>query len=233
MSKKTLIMIISDNNIESIKRSILEIDNVDNADLLIVDEGSDYDIMKIISKFPKVKCIKHEMKQGYGSCIDAALDYSRDMDYDYLITLACDVKNITNDVTEIIKNLDYGYDIVSCSRILENYNYDKIDENIIKFYEEIAIPFNEEINLNFTDPLSEIKGFNIEATEHILLTELTHGVHLQILIQGVFYGCNIIEIPSETGLELGKEIDEIENSLDHYLAIITTEKFLFNKGKIN
>ena len=233
MTKKILIMVVSDNNLEAVKKAIIEIDNVDIADFLIVDDGSSYDIMSVISKYPKIKCIKHEFQQGYGSCIDAALDYSRDMDYDYLLVLECDAKNITNDVNEIIKNLDYGYDIVSCSRILENFEYKSLNPDLVKFYEEIAIPFNDETGIDFTDPLSGNKGFNVQAMEHVLLTELTHGVHFQLLIQGLFYGCNLIEIPSDAGLQLGNELNEVENPLNHFLAVLTTEKFLFNKGAIN
>ena len=233
MAKKILILVVSDNNLEAVKKAIIEIDNIDNTDLLIVDDGSAYDIMKVISKYPKVKCIKHEQGQGYGSCIDSALDFSRDMDYDYLLILECDAKNITSDVPEILKNLDYGYDIVSCSRILENYEFRQLDADLIKFYEEITIPFNQETGSDFTDPLSGIKGFNVQAMEHILLTEQTHGVHLQLLIQGLFYGCNIIEIPSGSGMPLGIELNENENPLNHFLAVLTTEKFLFNKRTVN
>lgn len=233
MSPKILIAIISDNNAEQVKKSILETDNIENADLLIMDDGSDYDIMDLISKYKKVKCIKHEMKQGYGACVDAAFDFSRDMEYDYIILLGCDSSNLTGDVNEIIKNLEYGYDIVNCSRVLENYEYNNLEPEMKKFYEEIAAQFNEETGLDITDPLSENKGFNVQSIEHILLTELTHGVHLQILIQGQFYGGNIIEIPSESGLKIGKEIADIEYPLEHYLAVITTEKFLFNKGPVN
>ncbi|HPS56507.1 MAG TPA: glycosyltransferase [Spirochaetota bacterium] len=233
MTKKILIMIVSDNNLEAVKKAIIQIDNVDNTDLLIVDDGSTYDILKIISKYPKVKCIKHEFKLGYGSCVDAALDYSRDLEYDYLLILECDAKNITNDVNEIIKNLDYGYDIVSCSRILENFDYGNLDPDLIKFYEEIAASFKDETDSDFTDPLSGNKGFNVQAMEHVLLTELTHGVFFQVLIQGLFYGCSVIEIPSDAGLQLGNELTENENPLNHFIAVLTTEKFLFNKGAIN
>jgi len=233
MPKKILILIVSDNNMECIKNAVMELDNVDYADLLIVDDGSDYDIMSLLGKHKKVKCIRHEFEQGYGACIDTALNYARDMEYDYFITLDCETRNITNDIPEIVKNLDYGYDIVSCSRILENYNYEKIDKDILSFYETIAAPFNEETGLDFTDPLSGNKGFNVQATEHIVLTEVTHGIHIQLLIQGVFYGCSIIEIPSDSCLEPGKEINERDNLLDYFIALITTEKFLFNKGTIN
>ena len=48
--KKHLICIISDNNIEFVKKAIPEIQNVDDADLLIIDDGSDYDIIDEIKE---------------------------------------------------------------------------------------------------------------------------------------------------------------------------------------
>ena len=45
MQNNILITIMSDNNLEYIKKAILEIQNLDKADLLIIDDGSDYDIL--------------------------------------------------------------------------------------------------------------------------------------------------------------------------------------------
>ena len=63
--KKHLICIISDNNIEFVK-AIPEIQNVDDADLLIIDDGSDYDVMDGISDYQFSKMLIHEMPLGYG-----------------------------------------------------------------------------------------------------------------------------------------------------------------------
>jgi len=87
--------------------------------------------------------------------------------------------------------------------------------------------------LNITDPLSENKGYNLDSLNELELTDSGHGVLLQVFIQGVYFGSNILEIPSESGLALGEEINEYENFLEEINALIETEKYLYNKGTIN
>ena len=87
MENKILITIISYNNMESIRRAILEIQNFDKVDLLIIDDGSDYDILDEIEEFKFVKCISHDDFSGYGTCLATAISFARDLNYQYLITL--------------------------------------------------------------------------------------------------------------------------------------------------
>jgi len=231
--KNHLICIISDNNIEFIKKAIPEIQNVDDADLLIIDDGSDYDIIEEISDYKFVKCIMHEMPLGYGTCIDAAFTFAKDLGYKFLITLDPSTSGMIKDVPFIMDNLKYGYDIVSCSRLLENYDIEKLDRNLIEIYEVIADEINSTAELSITDPLSSNKGYNIESVKEFELTDSGHGVLLQIFIQGSYFGYSIIEIPSEAELPPGTELFEYENPLESFHAIIETEKYLYNKGTIN
>lgn len=233
MRKNNLICIISDNNIEFIKKAILEIENIDTADLLVIDDGSEYDIIEEIKEYSFVKCIIHEMPLGYGSCLDTAFTYARDMEYKYLLTLNPETAGVIKDVPAILDNLKYGYDIVTCSRILENYDYNSIDKSLLEIYEIISQELNNVAELNLTDPLSENKGYNIEALNEVELTDKGHGVLLQVFIQGAYFGSNIIEIPSESGLSFGEEICEYENPLEELSAVIETEKYLYDKGSIN
>lgn len=231
--KNQLICIISENNLEFIKKAIIEIQNVDDADLLIIDDGSDYDIVEEISDYKFARCIIHENPLGYGTCIDAAFTYSRDMGYKFLITLDPSTSGMVKDIPLIMDNLKYGYEIVTCSRILENYEYEKIDKNLIEIYEIISGEMNSASDLNITDPLSTNKGYNLESLKEIELTDSGHGVLLQIFIQGGYFGYSIIEIPSEAGCIPGNELYEYENPLQIFHAIIETEKYLYNKGTIN
>lgn len=233
LMKNHLICIISDNNIEFIKKAIPEIENVDDADLLIVDDGSDYDIIEEISDYKFAKCIMHEMPLGYGTCIEAAFTYAKDMDYKFLITLDPSTSGMIKDLSFIMNNLKYGYDIVNCSRLLENYDLEKLDKDLIGIYEVIAEEVNNAAELSITDPLSTNKGYNIESIREFELTDSGYGILLQIFIQGSYFGSNIIEIPSEADLPLGTEFYEYENPFESFHAIIETEKYLYNKGTIN
>ncbi len=233
MEKSILISLISNNNLEFIKSAILDIQNFDQVDLLIIDDGSDYDILEEIADFKFVKSIIHDEGLGYGACLSSAIIFARDMDYKYLITLNSEQTGFVKDIPEIINNLEYGYDIVTCSRILENSDYSKIDESILTFFDELTDYLNKVTELNLTDPLSEIKGYNISTTKDIDLTVEDHGVLLQLFVQSSYFGYNLIEIPSESGSSFGKELELYDNPLESFIAVIETEKYLYNKGSIN
>jgi hypothetical protein len=233
MINNILITIISNNNLEYVIKAILEIQNFDKVDLLIIDDGSDFDILDEIKEFKSVKCIIHDEFTGYGSCLASAFIFARDFSYNYLITLNPEEAGFVKDIPNIINNLDYGYDIITCSRILENSDYTKISENIIELYEKLSNYLKSIIDIDITDPLSPNKGFNMTNIKDIDLTDDSHGALLQIFVQSSYYGHNIIEIPSESGSSFGKELEIYEDPLDTFFIIIETEKYLYNKGSIN
>lgn len=233
MEKSILITIISNNNLEFIKSAILEIQNFDKVDLLIIDDGSEYDILDEIKEFKFVKSIIHDEGLGFGACFASAVNFARDLEYKYLITLNPEETGFVKDIPNIINNLDYGYDIVTCSRILENSNYSKIDENIINFFDDLTDYLNKVTEQNLTDPLSQNKGYNIGTTKDMDLTAEDHGIFLQLFVQSSYFGYNVIEIPSESDSLFGEELNLYDNPLESFIAVIETEKYLYNKGSIN
>jgi len=73
MEKNIIIAVISNNNLEYIKSTILQVQNFDNIDLLIIDDGSEYDILDEIKEYKSVKSIIHDEGLGYGACIASAV----------------------------------------------------------------------------------------------------------------------------------------------------------------
>jgi hypothetical protein len=233
MDKNILIAIISENNLEYIRKAILEIQNLEKVDLLIIDDGSDYDIFEEIKEFKFVKCISHNEPSGYGACLAAAFIFTKNFNYKYLITLNPEENGFIKDISNIINNLDYGYDIITCSRILENSSYCMIKEKTLDIYEKISFCLKDVTEMDITDPLSPNKGYNINSIESLELTDETHGALLQLFVQGAYYGYNIIEIPAESGSSFGNELDLYNDPLDTFSIIIETEKYLYDKGSIN
>ena len=233
MENNILIAIISNNNLEYIIKAILEIQNLEKADILIIDDGSDYDIFDEISEYKFVKCISHYDHSGYGACLSAAFLFAKDFNYKYLVTIDPKESGFVKDIPCIINNLDYGYDIITCSRILENPDYCKIDENILELYEIISTNLYEITEMDITDPLSPNKGYNIKAIQELDLTDDTHGVLLQLFIQASYYGYNVMEIPSESGSSFGIELNLYNDPLGIFNIIIESEKYLYNKKSIN
>ena len=233
MQKEFLVALISDNNINNINKALGILENLKDVDTIVIDNGSSYNLIDEIEDYKFAKCILVETQMGYGECFFAAYNFAKDMDYKYLITIDSKSNDILKEIEAIKENLKYGYDFVTCSRILENYDYNKIDSATTEITEALCNSLNEACAFNLTDPLSPNKGFIIESLAEMELTETSHGIFLQIFIQGEYFGYNAIEIPSQSNLNLGEELTEYDDPLIKFISIIETEKFLYNKGTIN
>lgn len=231
--KKTLIMLISDNNLEFINRGILETGNIEDADLLIIDEASEYDILEEIAEHKTVKCILHTQPLGYGACIVESIQYANSFNYKYLITADCRAEKFRDNISTIQNNLNYGYDIVTCSRILENYKHELIEDDIIEMLDAVALCLRESTGLDLTDPLSPDMGLGLKNMEQIFLTEDGQGALLQLFVQAVYFGYTVIEVPAEEDRRITRNDFESDEPLDEFLSVIETEKYLYNKGSIN
>lgn len=231
--KKTLVMVISENNLEAVTRTIHEIGNMDNTDLLIIDEASDYDLIEELKDHKSVKCILHPIPQGFGTSFAEAINYGNNFEYDFLITADCRVKKLRDNISSIQNNLNYGYDIVTCSRILENYSHEMIEDEILEMLNTLSISLMENTGLDLTDPLSPDKGLNLKNMEQIFLTEDGQGALLQLFVQSVYFGYTVIEIPAEEDIKIGRNDFDSDDPLDEFLSVIETEKYLYSKGSIN
>lgn len=233
MNNKTLIIIPFMEKIKLSEQRVLEIINSIEYDMLFIDDRNDNFVNKFLTINPKITFIKHEVPLGYGACFVTGYSYARDFEYDIMMTISPDSINARILIDEMEKNIIYGYDIVSCSRLLENYGHNKIAPGYIQITEEISQSLNKKIENDITDPLSEIKAYRLNSLKGMELTEFGHGILLQIWIQSSNLGLLIIELPHEPITHFGRELDEDENSLEYLLSLIETEAYLYNKGKMN
>lgn len=199
-------------------------------DILIVDDGSDDDIDSLLEENQWMRCIRHECQLGYGASFISAYKYARDFNYELMITLDPDNREFLGEIRPLIENIRYGYDIVSCSRILENYGYGSFPQSYMDITTQISGHLSGIINETLTDPLSVIKAVQVKSLENMELTEFNHGLLLQLWIQSVYFGLSFIEIPANSANSFGSEFDMDEDPLGAYLSIIEAEKNLYNRG---
>lgn len=233
MKPKILITVPIWNDLSRIKNIIESIDNVENASFLLVDDGSTDETFGVLKENKNIQFIRHETSLGFGASLISSIEYASNLEYDYLITLDPDSKKITEDINLMIENLKYGFEIVSCSRILENFEIEKIDDSLTTIVQSISVALKNVTNLDITDPLSGIKAFDIKSLKKMELTEFDHAVLLQMWIQAAFFDFSVIEIPSESDTPFALELEEYEDPEGYLLSVIETEKYLYQKGTIN
>lgn len=207
------------------------IDTLDD-DILFIDDRGDGLLMQLIESNPRIKYIRHEFPLGYGACFNTGYNYARDFGYEVIITMSPEIENYSDVISEMMGNITYGYDIVSCSRILENYDFIKIPEAFIQCTEILSSAVKEITGYDLTDPLSMIKAVKMKSLVNMELTEFSHAMLLQLWVQSWYYDLTIIEIPCESRDNFKKPYDDADN-LDYYLTLLETEKYLFRRGAEN
>jgi len=239
MKSKNLIVIPVHDQTEILKKNLPLLEDLCQGDesklydLLIVDDGSADSIDELLGDNQWIKCVSHEEKIGFGGSFITAYQFARDFEYEIMILLDPDNDEFIHDVAPMMDNLKYGYDIVTCSRILENYNYSKFQERYVEFTAEISNALKDVTDDNLTDPLSGIKAFYVKSLENMDLTEFSHGILLQLWVQSSYFGLNSIEIPSASGESFGRELELEEDLLEVYLAVLETERHLYKKSPLN
>jgi hypothetical protein len=96
------------------------------------------------------------------------------MGYDILIYLDPENADAAEDIRQILSNMDYGYELVSCSRILENPEA-KPSRRAYLHNGKYASSIREVTDLDITDPLSGILAISASALNNMELTDYTHA----------------------------------------------------------
>lgn len=231
MKKKTLVSLTVQDNFEVIFNKITLYEADSGIFFLIMDDGSEQDFFDAVKPYKSIKYVKHESPIGTGGSFITAYEYARDNGYDYLITLDPELASYKPEVDNILSNLKYGYDIVTCSRVLENPDYKSSGKDAIEITEIISSDICGTTGYDITDPLSLTRGCAVHSMEPLELVESGYAVLLQQIIQAAHFGLTLIEIPLEAPVKIGAEFTEDE-TLETFLRMMETEKFLYKKGGI-
>lgn len=212
-----------------LQAAIPYLEQIDFADILIVDDGSTDETDDLLDECSWIKAVKVDNSIGIGAVVTVAFEYARDYEYDTMILIDSSSNEYFLVVDSILEHIKYGYDVISASRILENYDYTNFATETIKVFEAVAGAVNNETSFNITDPLSSTMAININAMKYFELTENDHSVFLQIWIQAAHFGLTVLEIPASCDKGFGSELELYEDPLGRFLSFIETEKELYKK----
>lgn len=195
-----------------------------NYEVILVDDGSKDDtynkLQQLHEKNNHFKIIKFRRNFGQTPAMRAGFDFASG---DIIITLDADLQNDPEDIPEILKKMDEGYDIVS------GWRKNRKDKVSRRFPSAVA---NKIISLLFGVRLHDygctLKAYRKEVLENI---ELYGEMHRYIPAIASWMGVKVAEVPvNHRARKFGKAKYGISRTTRVILDIITI-KFLLTYSK--
>ncbi len=200
----------------------------EEADILVVDDGSTDRSPEILARFPDVRVIRHPENRGYGASLITGFQYALEHGYDVIVTMDCDEQHEPYLIPDLLAALD-GVDIVSGSRYLPGSSRGQDPPpDRLRINREITEEVNALTGLGITDAFCGFKAYRAEALRRMRLTEPSYGMPLQVWVQAAALGLRIREIPigriyKNPERRFWGGLDDPEVRLAYYRAVLREE----------
>ena len=178
---KTLIVIPTYNEAKTI---VMVIENVLAycKDILVVDDGSNDNTLDLIID-ANVKTITHNKNRGYNRTLHTGIEYAKNSNYKYAITMDADDQHDPKLIKQFINHLEKNADLVVGIRDQQQRFSEKIFSFVSRFIWKIQ------------DPLCGFKGYNLDFLRKNNLVFTYDSVGTQLAIKTSVLKGKIIQIP--------------------------------------
>jgi len=202
---ENLILIPIYNEQKHIFNVLREVRKYSPEDLLVVNDGStdeSKDIVEEIASCAKLKgklvIINHSENEGYGKSLIDGINFARDNNYRYLLTLDCDEQHEPELIPQFFKEIKKGeFEIISSSRYLSfQKQIDSPPEDRYTINRKITGLINKITGYGLTDSFCGFKVYQMEGLKKLELTEKGYGLPLQLWIQAYKNNLTVKELPA-------------------------------------
>ena len=209
-------------------------------DVLVVDDGSDDRTPHLLAETEGIHVVRHPENLGYGAGLRTAFDFAIEHGFDALVTIDCDGQHEPQLIPRLIEALfppsGEQVDIVSGSRYLEKFAGDSFppeDRRRINF--QVTAQLNACFGLELTDAFCGFKAYRVDALRKFEITELGYAMPLQLWVQAVRHGMNIVEFPVplvylDERRSFGGSLDNARRRLEYYREVMRREMDLQDVG---
>ena len=232
-----LIVIPIYNEQKHIFNVLREVRKYSSEDLLVINDGSTDESKNIVEEIAscskiigKLIIINHLKNEGYGKSLIDGINFARNNNYKYLLTLDCDEQHEPELIPQFFKEIKKEkFDIVSGSRYLSfQKQTDTPPEDRYIINRKITRLINQVTNYGLTDSFCGFKVYRVESFKKLELTEKGYGLPLQLWIQAYKNNLTVKELPvsliyKDKTRTFGNYLDDPKKRLAYYQKIIDSE----------
>ena len=201
MNKSILIFTATYNEAENIENFLKQLEDLMlDFDILVIDDNSPDKTWEKIKNYAlnkkNIKLIIRKDKEGLDTAHKLAFKYSRDNNYDYLVTLDADLTHDPKKIPEIINELESNYFVIG-SRYMEGGKTDmKGVKLFLSYFGNKFIKFM--FNIDCSEFTSSLRGFNLKKLDNFDLASVSskgYSFFMETIFQINKQGIKIKQIP--------------------------------------
>ncbi len=199
------------------------------SDILVVDDGSTDATPHLLADHD-VEVIRHPQNRGYGHSMQDMFRRADRDNYDWLITMDCDLQHEPMAIPEFLEAIHRDdVDVVSGSRYLQfsqGADTPPADRRTINV--AITQLLNDRLGLSLTDAFCGFKAYRTTACSPLQLDVEGYEFPMQFWVQAVQNGLRISEIPvrliyNDPDRSFGGPLDNPQNRREMYEAVFHRE----------
>ncbi|MCB1142412.1 MAG: glycosyltransferase family 2 protein [Leptospiraceae bacterium] len=239
MKKKFLVVVPIFNEEDKIQSVVEEtINHSDSfADLLLVNDGStdnsSFLLEKMKSKYPNIHLIQKPKNEGYGASLISGMKFSKDMGYEFFITMDCDEQHQPEDLVRF-RNEDTSYDLVSGSRYLPESGIQGISAppERVEINRRITTLLSKRYDWKITDSFCGYKRYRTRAFPAENFLETGYAAPMELWSYVKMKNLSWKEIPVDRiyitdSRSFGEDLDKKRKRYHYYLKIFYSSEKRF------
>ena len=198
-------------------------------DRVVVDDGSADESPALLAARGDITVLTHPENQGYGQSLIDLFRYAVEKNYDWLITIDCDLQHDTTEIPAFLAAAAEGdADIISGTRYAGEAPADAAPEDRRRINRLVTETLNIALGLRLTDAFCGFKAYRVDALRRLDLNIPGYAMPLQLWVQAVRRGLRIRELPVrliyiDAHRHFGGELDELSLRLRHYMTVLLEE----------
>jgi len=220
------------NEAATLERVLNKVFEYQEADVVVVDDGSTDATPEILKTLPVKSVIRHPQNQGYGKTLIDGFRFAIENNYQYCVTMDADDQHEPSFIACFLEKLE-KFDIVSGSRYLNPFlSSDHPPADRLEVNRIVTEKVRELTGYAITDSFCGFKGYRVDGLRKLQLTETNYGFPLQVWMQAAKHGLTVTEcavplIYLDVTRNFNNQFTNQEQRLKHYFEVLEREKQSF------